>query len=59
MPLQLPAKGFTKAERAWLAKLIEAINTVQAVAGRNTSISNQAAGQVIDAADCDPCDPCP
>lgn len=59
MQLELPRKGFTKAERAWLAQLIEAINTVRAVAGRNTSVSDHSDGQVIDADDCDPCDPCP
>jgi hypothetical protein len=54
--LKLPKRGFTKAERAWLLKLIEAIKTVQAVQGRNTSIDNQPDGQVINASDCAPCE---
>jgi hypothetical protein len=45
--LTLPAKGFTKAERAWLTELIEAIKTVQGVAGTNTSITNTPHGQVM------------
>jgi len=53
--LKLPEKGFTKAERAWLAELIEAIKTVHAVQGRNTTISDTNVGQVINADDCDPC----
>jgi hypothetical protein len=59
MRLQLPAKGFTKSERIWLEKLIEEIETVRAVAGRNTAVSEKSGGQVIDAADCDACPPCP
>ena len=55
MNLELPAKGFTKAERAWLRKLIEAIKTVKAVEGRNCTVSNDPSGQVINATDCDPC----
>ncbi len=55
MELQLPAKGFTKSERAWLQTLIEAIKTVQGIQGRNVSISNDAAGQTINADDCEPC----
>jgi hypothetical protein len=57
MPLELPVKGFTKAERAWLAKLIKEINTVRAIAGRHTTVSNHPEGQVINATDCDPCPP--
>lgn len=53
--LELPAKGFTKTERAWLAELIEAIKTVHAVHGRNTSVSNTESGQVISASDCAAC----
>jgi hypothetical protein len=53
--LQLPERGFTKAERAWLEKLIEAIKTVHGIAGRNTSISDTDQGQVINAEDCAPC----
>lgn len=53
--LRLPSKGFTKAERAWLAELIEAIKTVHAVQGRNTTISNTNEGQVVNADDCTPC----
>ena len=54
--LKLPEKGFTKAERAWLRELIEAIKTVQAVAGRNVSIDRRPNhGTVINANDCSPC----
>jgi len=53
--LKLPQKGFTKAERLWLAKLIEAINTVQAVQGRNCTVTNTQEGQIINADDCTPC----
>jgi len=53
--LKLPAKGFTKSERAWLQTLIEAIKTVQGIAGRNVNISNDNSGQTINASDCDPC----
>ncbi len=53
--LELPEKGFTKAERAWLRELIEAIKTVEGIAGRNVSINNDASGQVVNAADCQPC----
>lgn len=53
--LRLPDRGFTKTERAWLAQLIEAIKTVHAVQGRNTSISDTDQGQVINADDCAPC----
>ncbi len=55
MELKLPEKGFTKAERAWLEKLIEAIKTVQAIQGRNVTISNDGSGQTINADDCTPC----
>jgi type IV secretory pathway protease TraF len=50
--LKLPDKGFTKAERAWLKELIQAIKTVRAVSGTNVSISNSDAGQIINANDC-------
>jgi hypothetical protein len=53
--LKLPAKGFTKTERAWLSELIEAIRTVHAVEGRNTTIDNTNDGQVVNADDCTPC----
>ncbi len=55
--LKLPAKGFTKAERAWLQELIDAINTVQAVQGRNCTVSDapDGSGQTINADDCTPC----
>ncbi len=53
--LTLPSKGFTKSERQWLAKLIEAIKTVQGIQGRNVTISNTEAGQTINADDCTPC----
>jgi len=53
--LKLPEKGFTKAERAWLDELIEAIKTVHAIQGRNTTISDTNVGQVINADDCTPC----
>ncbi len=55
MELQLPQKGFTKAERAWLQSLIDAIKTVQGIAGRNVTITNTDAGQTVDASDCTPC----
>ncbi len=55
MELKLPEKGFTKAERAWLAELIQAIKTVQGIAGRNVSISNADSGQTVNAEDCTPC----
>ncbi len=50
--LQLPEKGFTKAEREWLRELIEAIKTVEGIAGRNVKITNDATGQMIAANDC-------
>ena len=53
--LKLPQKGFTKAERAWLEQLIEAIKTVRGIAGRNVSIDNDEQGQTINADDCTPC----
>lgn len=53
--LRLPKKGFTLKEREWLEDLIEAIKTVQAIPGRNVDISSTGEGQVINAADCDPC----
>lgn len=59
MDLKLPERGFTKAERVWLSQLIEAIKTVHAVNGRNTSVSDTADGQVINADDCTACPPCP
>ncbi len=55
MTLQLPAKGFTKSERVWLQQLIDAIKTVQGIAGRNVTITNADSGQIINASDCDPC----
>ncbi len=59
MELQLPQKGFTKAERKWLQELIDAIKTVQGVQGRNVTISNANSGQTINADDCTACPPCP
>ncbi len=54
--LIVPDKGFTKSEREWItAILIPAIRTVQGIAGRNVSITNTDKGQIINAADCDPC----
>jgi len=53
--LELPQKGFTKAEREWLKQLIEAIKTVEAVPGRNCSIDNSHNAQVISSNDCQPC----
>jgi hypothetical protein len=53
--LKLPMKGFTKSERVWLEELIEVIKTVHAVSGRNVSISDSDSGQVVNAADCEPC----
>ena len=55
MNLELPAKGFTKAEREWLKELLAAIKTVEAVQGRNVSITPSDSGQVINASDCQPC----
>ncbi len=55
MNLQLPEKGFTKAERAWLKQLVESIKTVRAIAGQNITISESGNGQLINASDCDPC----
>ncbi len=55
MDLQLPAKGFTKAERAWLQQLLNAIKTVQAIQGRNTTVTNTDNGQTVNADDCTPC----
>ncbi len=49
--LKLPAKGFTKAERAWLADLITAIKTVHAIQGANATVINTPSGQVISASD--------
>ncbi len=47
---------FTKKEREWLkTKLRPAIKTTQGIAGRNCTINNNAAGQVIGARDCPPC----
>jgi type IV secretory pathway protease TraF len=53
--IEVPAKGFTKAERAWLRELVAAIKTVEAIQGKNVSITNSSSGQVINAADCQPC----
>ncbi len=58
MELRLPEKGFTKAERAWLQTLIDAIKTVRAIQGRNTTVSDANEGQTINADDCTPCPPC-
>ncbi len=56
MELELPEKGFTRAERKWLKEeLIKAIKTVQGVQGRNVTISNDDSGQTINADDCTPC----
>lgn len=54
-PLTMPARGFTKQERAWLAEAIKEINSLRAIAGRNVTIDNHNEGQVINAADCPPC----
>ena len=53
--LKVPTRGFTKAERAWLKELVEAIKTVHAVQGRNCRITDTDKGQVINADDCAPC----
>jgi type IV secretory pathway protease TraF len=56
MELLPPQKGFTKAEREWIAKyLIPNVKTVHAIQGRNVSISDTEQGQVINADDCAPC----
>ena len=52
----IPPGAFTKKEREWLKmKLKTALKTVQAVQGRNVSITNGDNGQTINAADCQPC----
>lgn len=49
-------QGFTKKEREWLkTKLKPALKTVQGVAGRNVTITNEDSGQMINANDCDAC----
>lgn len=53
--LKVPKYGFTKAERAWLEELVNAIKTVRGVAGRNVSITEADRGQTINADDCTPC----
>ncbi len=54
--LTLPDKGFTKAEREWIKNvLIPAIKTVNAVQGKNVTITNSDNGQEIAASDCQPC----
>ncbi len=56
MELKLPEKGFTKAERAWIAsELAKAFQTINAVSGRNTTIDNSDEGQTVNASDCDKC----
>lgn len=54
--LKVPEKGFTKSERAWLKELVKSIKTVQALQGRNVTISTEVGkGQTISADDCTPC----
>lgn len=54
--LKMPAKGFTKTERAWIQQMIEAINTARAVPGANVSVSeNPGGGSIINARDCAIC----
>jgi len=54
--LKPPTRGFTKAEREWIKNvLIPAIRTVHAVQGHNITINSTDGGQVINAADCQPC----
>ncbi len=55
MELKIPSKDFTKSERAWLAQLIQELKTVHAVSGRNTTVSDNDDGQVINADDCEAC----
>jgi hypothetical protein len=56
MALELPQKGFTRSERAWLAQLLIEIKNARAIAGDNVTISDSAAGdgQVING-DCPDC----
>lgn len=49
MEIKLPDKGFTHAERAWLAELLKEIQRVTAISGKNTFIDNTPQGQVINA----------
>lgn len=56
--LKLPERGFTLAEREWIANvLIPSIRTVHGIAGRNVSITDDpgGSGQTINASDCQPC----
>jgi hypothetical protein len=56
MELLPPQKGFTKAEREWIAKyLIPNVKTVRALQGRNTSVSDSDQGQTVNADDCPAC----
>jgi len=56
--LRPPSKGFTKAERAWIAELIAEIRSVKAVQGANMTVNNTESGQVVNANDCPLCEPC-
>lgn len=54
--LKVPEKGFTRMERDWIKTvLIPAIMTVRGVPGRNVSITDGHANQVINASDCQSC----
>jgi hypothetical protein len=56
--LELPAKGFTDTERAWLEGLLAELRSVRAIAGAGIQVSDNADGQEISADECD-CDLCP
>jgi hypothetical protein len=58
LDLELPKRGFTKSERAWLKSLIAEIRSAKAVAGDHVFITNTKSGQVISTDECD-CDLCP
>lgn len=54
--LNLPDKGFTKAERAWIKDvLFPAIKLVHGIQGRNVKITDGDTGQTIATNDCQPC----
>jgi hypothetical protein len=56
--LELPEKGFTDTERAWLEDILAELRGLRAVAGTNVTVTDGVDGQVIAADECD-CDLCP
>jgi hypothetical protein len=52
--LRVPERGFTKAERAWLEEVIQAIKTNHGIAGENCTITDTGEGQLINASSCPP-----